>query len=174
MAILVAYASKHGATQAIAERIGERLRAQGLSAEVGSMRTVGDLSRYEAFVLGSAVYFGAWLKQATEFVRRNREVLASQPVWLFSSGPLGSDTAQIDAAIPKQIAALTEALNAHGHQVFFGALDHTRFDVGERLLWALPASHTLLLEGDFRDWSAVDAWAESIAGRLAPMAVGGG
>jgi hypothetical protein len=41
-------------------------------------------------------------------------------------------------------------------------------------LWALPASHTLLLEGDFRDWSAVDAWAESIAGRLAPMAVGGG
>ena len=48
-------------------------------------------------MIGSAVYFGKWSKEGTEFVRRNRASLAAgQPVWLFSSGPLGTQTTDAD------------------------------------------------------------------------------
>ena len=30
-----------------------------------------------------------WLDDARSFVRRNHSILASHPVWLFSSGPVG-------------------------------------------------------------------------------------
>jgi menaquinone-dependent protoporphyrinogen IX oxidase len=40
-------------------------------------------------VIGSGVYYGSWLKEATEWVHRNQAVLAERPVWLFSVGPLG-------------------------------------------------------------------------------------
>jgi hypothetical protein len=52
--ILVAYASKHGATQGIAERIAETLTAAGLEAEARSVQAAGELSGHEAFVIGRA------------------------------------------------------------------------------------------------------------------------
>jgi menaquinone-dependent protoporphyrinogen oxidase len=48
------------------------------------------LAAYDAFVIGSGVYNAHWLKTAAELVRRNHDLLAERPVWLFSSGPLGT------------------------------------------------------------------------------------
>jgi menaquinone-dependent protoporphyrinogen oxidase len=66
MTILVAYASKYGSTQGIGERIAEQLRQLGKQAEARSMDDVSDPSSYEAFVLGSGVYAGSWLKEGRE------------------------------------------------------------------------------------------------------------
>jgi menaquinone-dependent protoporphyrinogen oxidase len=173
MMVLVAYASKHGATQQIAERIAATLRAAGQTAEARPVRSVDDLAAYDAVVIGSAVYFGSWLKAATAFVRRNRAALADRLVWLFSSGPLG--TAATDAqgqdlrvvAEPKEIAEFRAAITPRDHRVFFGALDHRTFGFAERLLWMLPAARTLLIEGDFRDWREIETWASRIADDLA-------
>lgn len=77
--VLVAYASRHGATQAIAERIADVLVAAGQEAEARPVEAVGDVSAYDAFVIGSAVYFGSWMKGATAFVRQNRPVFKAAP-----------------------------------------------------------------------------------------------
>src|SRR4249920_3313524 len=91
MTILIAYASKHGSTQGIAERIAEKFRQLGKEAEARSVDTVEDPGNYEAFVIGSAIYYGSWMKEATDWVHRNQAVLAQRPVWLFSVGPLGTE-----------------------------------------------------------------------------------
>src|SRR5439155_22236561 len=91
MTVLVAYASKHGSTQGIAERIAEKLRQLGKEAEAWPVDAVENPGSHEAFVIGSAIYYGSWLKEATEWVRRNQAVLAGHPVWLFSAGPLGTE-----------------------------------------------------------------------------------
>jgi menaquinone-dependent protoporphyrinogen oxidase len=70
MTILVAYASKHGATQGIAEHIAEQLRQLGKEAEARTVEEVSDPGSYDVFVIGSAVYYGSWLKEATELVHR--------------------------------------------------------------------------------------------------------
>lgn len=87
--VLVAYASKYGATAEIADKIGQVLRQAGLQADVLPTRRVSDLTPYQAVVLGSAVYIGKWRKEAVKFLQANEVVLAEKPVWLFSSGPTG-------------------------------------------------------------------------------------
>jgi len=57
MTVLVAAASRHGATAEIADRICTDLVDRGLSVEVQNLPVANDdLSRYEAFVIGSAIY----------------------------------------------------------------------------------------------------------------------
>jgi menaquinone-dependent protoporphyrinogen IX oxidase len=68
MAVLIAYASKHSSTQEIAERIAAKLRLQGCEAEVRPVGEVANVKSYSGIVVGSAVYFGRWLAEATDFV----------------------------------------------------------------------------------------------------------
>ena len=51
LSILVAYATKHGSTGGIAERIAERLRAAGLDAEALPVKSVRDVASYDAVIL---------------------------------------------------------------------------------------------------------------------------
>ena len=134
---------------------------------------MNDVMSYEAFVIGSAVYSGHWQKEASTFVQRNRAVLARRPVWLFSSGPLGTEAADAKgqdlkvAAKPKEIAEFEDAIGPKGHCVFFGALDPGKLSFSERAIRKLPAARSMLPEGDFRDWTEIDSWASSIARDLA-------
>jgi len=176
MSVLVVYASKHGATRGIAGRIAAGLRTAGCQAEVRSVQDAGDLAAYDAFVIGSAAYESHWRKEATEFVRRNTEVLAARPVWLFSSGPLGTGPADAKGrdlrtvTVPKEIPEFTQALHPRGHHVFFGALDPGKLTFAERSLRKLPAARAALPGGDFRDWPEIDDWAAGIARDLATAA----
>jgi menaquinone-dependent protoporphyrinogen oxidase len=87
--VLVAYATKYGATSEIAEKIGQMLRQEGLTTDVLPADRVNGLASYWAVVLGSAVYIGRWRKEAVKFLENNEAALAGRPVWLFSSGPTG-------------------------------------------------------------------------------------
>ena len=159
MTILVAYASKYGSTQGIAERIAEQLRQLGKQAEARSMDDVADPGSYEAFVLGSGIYAGSWLKEAREWVHRNQAVLAQHPVWLFSSGPLGTEVKDLDSFRPKEMAKFQQAIRPREERIFFGALDYHKLSFPDRMILKALRAH----EGDFRDWPAIEAWATSIA-----------
>jgi len=172
MPVLVAYASKHGATREIAEHIAQALTAAGQQAQACPVKSAENLAGFSAFVIGSAVYIGHWQKEAVEFVRRNHAVLAGHPVWLFSSGPLGTKPTDAQGrdlkvtAEPKDIAGFTEAIHPREHRVFFGVLDPARLGMSERALRKLPVGRTLLPEGDFRDWAEIEDWATAIAREL--------
>jgi menaquinone-dependent protoporphyrinogen oxidase len=177
--VLVAYASKHGATQGIAENIAKTLQAAGLAVVVRPVTAAGDPADYDACVVGSAAYFGSWLAEAAVFVRENRGVLASRPVWLFSSGPIGRETTDAEGrdvvalSVPKEIAEFEHAIRPRGHRVFFGKVALREHGFLGRLAASLPASWMVGVEGDFRDWAAIGAWAEGIARELTPVPAGG-
>src|SRR5688500_16504486 len=88
--VLVAYASKYGATTEIAEKIGQVLRDAGLNVDVLPAHQVDGLASYQAVVLGSAVYAGQWREEAVTFLKAYEYTLADMPVWFFSSGPTGN------------------------------------------------------------------------------------
>ena len=166
MTILIAYASKHGSTQEIAERIAAKLRQMGKKAETRSVETVENPESYEALVIGSGIYYGSWLKAATEWVHQNQAVLATRPVWLFSSGPLGAEVKDTEPQ-PKEIAEFQETIKPRDQQLFFGATDHSRLSFGERMMLKAVRAP----EGDFRDWEAIEAWAASIAKNLSVASI---
>ena len=158
MNVLVTYASKHGSTKEIAERVASGLAERGLVTDLRPMDQVAGLEGYDAVVIGSAVYIGRWMKEATAFVERERPALARRRVWLFSSGPLG-EMPRVD---PPQMAQLVTTLNAVEHRVFAGAMQKERLSLVERaLVKGVKAPY-----GDFRDWTEIDSWVASIDSRL--------
>ena len=54
MDVLVAYATRHGATAGIAERIAGTLRGEGVHAVARPVEEVSQLEDYDAVVLGGA------------------------------------------------------------------------------------------------------------------------
>ena len=181
MDVLVAYATKHGATRGIAEHIAATLDGRGLQTTLRDVNEAGDVAGYDAFVVGSAVYLGQWRKEALEFVRRNSAPVRERPTWLFSSGPLRVTGADAEAEDPRAAAEaselaqlrcadeLREAVQPREHRVFFGVLDPDTLGVAERLMRVLPGGRKLLPEGDFRDWDRIDAWTEAIADQLSTV-----
>jgi menaquinone-dependent protoporphyrinogen oxidase len=170
--VLVAYASRAGSTKGIAEFIGQRLRERGALVDVLGVETVSDLGNYDAFVIGSALYQFHWLKEAKRFVSQNRSLLASRPVWIFSSGPTGpratnkkgQDLKEVSG--PKEIEELREWVHPRDHRVFFGALfiDRIKGAAGLFARW-IPKD----AEGDFRDWKEIGVWTDGITEALSAL-----
>ncbi|HEY7020247.1 MAG TPA: flavodoxin domain-containing protein [Ktedonobacterales bacterium] len=163
MTVLVTYASKHGSTEEIAERITATLRRSGIETDLQPVEAVRDVEPYAAIVLGSAIYYGSWLKEAREFVHHYEAALATRPVWLFSSGPLGVEVKDAEPQ-PKEYAEFKESVRPRDPRIFFGALDYSQLSFMERMV----VKGVRAPEGDFRDWPAIEEWAESIAHALQP------
>ncbi len=174
MKILVAYASKYGSTKGIAEHIGKKLNEHGLEADVINVDEVKNLESYNAFVIGSAVFMGSWMKQAKQFVSKNQALLSTRPVWLFSSGPTsdkktdakGRDLLET-SVMPQEIDGLKALVKPRGHKVFFGALFGEKLTgfVGfvYRIVQKIPSARQNMPEGDFRDWKEIESWTNTIA-----------
>ena len=188
MKVLVAYATRHGSTHGIAERVARTLERNGLEVALERVTEDTPVMGYDAFVIGSAAYATHWLDEATRFVRRNAGLLATRPVWLFSSGPIGTDTLDkngrdvIEASRPKEFTEFAGKLRPRDEHVFFGAYNPDAEPVGlaDRFMQVfmrfMPSVRDSIPSGDFRDWPTIDAWAEGIAAELerssAPVAIG--
>ena len=153
---LVVYASLHGSTAGIAGWVADELRAHGVDAWAVPAAHVADLETIDAVVLGSAVYFGRWMLDASDLVHRQVHALRTKPVWLFCSGPVSE--AGDDEHLAQQ-DRLAELVGARGTRVFGGALDHpTHGPVNAELADFRP--------GDWRDEHGVRRWAREIAAEL--------
>jgi menaquinone-dependent protoporphyrinogen oxidase len=181
--VLVAYATRHGATRGIAERIGEVLAGAGLDTTVRAVGEVGRVDPYDAVVIGGAAYTFHWLKEATAFVRANKAVLATRPVWLFSCGPTGTEPTEqkrqgvLRASVPREFEDLAAAVHPRGQRVFYGAYDPDAPAIGlaegifAKMTARWPSLKTDIPTGDFRDWPEIEAWARDIARELTPVPV---
>jgi len=166
MRVLVTAASRHGATAEIATMIGLALTEAGLEAEVKPLAGLDGVAGYSAVVLGSGVYVGRWLPEATEFVRRHIAELGARPVWLFSSGPTG-DAELTPEHDPVGITDLAASIRARGHRVFRGRLEQGRLGFMERFMIRAVKAPV----GDFRNPSEITGWGREIAAELDKVAL---
>jgi menaquinone-dependent protoporphyrinogen oxidase len=165
LSVLVTAASRHGSTEQIAEEIGHELASQGIHAEVVAPEAVTDVSRYDAVVIGSAVYAGHWLQPAMDLVGRSQRDLTARPVWLFTSGPVGQASGKLAQAMgtdPVELPELRAATCPRAHKIFAGRLDPKGLPLMQRASVRLFRG----VIGDFRDWSEIRQWADEIARQL--------
>ncbi len=164
---LVTYASKYGATREIAEKIANLLRQSGLSVDVSPCRQAAGPASYDAAILGSAVYFGCWRKEAVAFLEAWEKIPSPPPLWLFFSGPTGKGDPKAQAmngqGIPERRRPLIERIKPRDIAFFHGNVDPAALNFIERLALKNVQAPT----GDFRDWDAIASWAGSIAASLA-------
>jgi menaquinone-dependent protoporphyrinogen oxidase len=163
--ILVTYASKHGSTAKIAKKIGETLTQAGFQTAFADAKSVRDISPYQAIILGSAVYYGKWRKEAVKLLKTHEHILAEKPTWFFSSGPTGEgDPVELLAGwhFPTALHEAANRIQPVDIAVFHGALNPDKLNIFER--WILNNVKSPV--GDFREWDAIIAWANSIAHNL--------
>ncbi len=164
--ILVAYASKYGATREIAEKIGAVLRQAGLQADVLPVDGVRDLTAYPAVILGSAVYIGKWQKEALAFLKANEKALAERPVWIFSSGPSGEGN-PVELVegwrLPGDVQPLADRIRPRDVALFHGNIDLEKISFMEKFAVKNIVKKPF---GDYRDWKMIEGWASTIAAAL--------
>lgn len=159
MRVLVAYGTKRGGTEGLARVVGQGLKDAGHLVDVLPARGIESLDRWEAVVVGGALYAWFWQRDARRFVKRHVEELQQLPVWFFSSGPLDFSARDRELPPPGSVARLARLVGAQQHKTFGGQLlDDAK---------AAPA----LPRGDFRDLVAARAWGQALGEELATLPV---
>lgn len=168
--VLVTYASKYGSTQEVADAVAGSLREQGLVVDLQPAGKVRSLDGYKAVVLGAALYYGLWHKDAVNFLVRNEAALARCPVAVFALGPNSTDEIEGQGCrmqLDKELAKFPW-LRPVATELFGGRYP-ARLRFPDSMVAALPASP---MHGkppsDVRDWTAIRAWAGNLAATLQP------
>ena len=157
--VLVAYATRYGSTQEVAEAITVGLRGSGFAVDIQSIQDVMTLDNYTAIVLGAAINNARWHPDAHQFLTQYQETLRQRPVAIFALGPLGTS----DAAMQRSRQQLGKELEKYpwlkpiALGMFIGKVDPAKLGFFERLI--TPAS-------DHRDWQAVRTWAIDLVAQL--------
>ncbi|HSO97593.1 MAG TPA: flavodoxin domain-containing protein [Solirubrobacteraceae bacterium] len=163
--VLVAYASRHGATEGIASRIAGRIAARNVEVELRQLDTVESLDGYDAVVFGAPVYDQSWPPEADRFLDQHRDALAARPLWLFSVGSFG-DTKRLIGSLthrePRRIVEVRSALRPRDYRVFQGVIGKHQWPFWSRVLFRAFGGRF----GDHRDWPVIEAWADVIAQAL--------
>jgi menaquinone-dependent protoporphyrinogen oxidase len=158
--VLLTYASRFGSTQEVAETIASTLSEAGLEVDLQPIQEVKSLDRYDAVVLGAAIYNAKWHAEAHQFVTQHQDALAQLPVAIFTLGPLSASDAakrnshrQLDSELAKY-----PWLKPVVGEIFAGKYDPSKpgLNLFERFL---PAR-------DYRNWDAIRAWASELSARL--------
>ena len=152
MSVLVAYASKHGSTQEVAEAIAATIQGHDVDVDIRPAPTVGrSIGDPELVVLGAPLYSGRWHRDAHRFLKRHRSELMSVPVAVFGMGPRDpSEEAwqrargQLDRALAKRGWLRPVAV------AVFGGVD--------------PTEREGKPKRDLRNWDEIRAWALQVAG----------
>jgi menaquinone-dependent protoporphyrinogen oxidase len=156
MLILIAHASKHGSTAEVAERIGAVLRGRGHLVDVVAASAVDALDPYDAVILGGALYIGRLHRAARRFLHRNATALDERPFAVFAMGPLTLSEKDVAGAGAQLARALGRepGLRPCRQGVFGGVVRPAE----------LPFPFNRMPAADARDWDAIEAWANAVAG----------
>jgi len=164
--VLVAYASRYGSTQEVAEAVAATLRECGLEVKLLPMREVRTVEGYGAVVLGTALYMFHLHKDARRFLSRHRDGLMQRPVAIFAMGPINNVEKEwqgVREQLAKELAQFPW-FTPVAHEIFGGVFDPAKLRFPYNLIPALrrlPAS-------DIRDWTAIRDWANNLAVKLQP------
>lgn len=164
MKLLITYATRTGCTEDLARRIGATLRTAGNDVRVIPIDSAPRVDDFDAVIVGSGVRAGKWHANATDWVVGNANKLAARPLALFTCCLTMKDG---QSKAPEVIAYTRPMLDKTGLKpvgigLFPGWFVPEKFGFIERSILKMMKSP----QGDFRDFSAADAWAGEIAARL--------
>lgn len=160
--ILVAYATKCGATAEISTAITESLCASGLSAELKRANSVTSLEDYQGVVLGTAIYMGSPLKEAANFIEKFGSQISLIPFAVFDVClTMKEATPENQKTALDYLESISSVVSPIKTGAFSGRINYASLPPIYRM-FAQADKEGILAEGDFRDWAAISTWAEDL------------
>jgi menaquinone-dependent protoporphyrinogen oxidase len=157
--ILVAYATRAGSTEGIAEAIAEGLRLAGYDAGTARICDAPDPKEYDRIILGGPIYMGN-MSEVQRYCQEHEGALQSRIIGAFAvgmsfAGDDGEKHAQARDLLKRAIDPLTPTFSGY----FAGMTNPERLSFLQRT--ALTVVRAPI--GDYRDWKAIKGWTEEIA-----------
>jgi menaquinone-dependent protoporphyrinogen oxidase len=160
--VLVAYASKCGATGEVAAHIADKLCEASLSVDLARARDVRSVDPYSRIVLGSAVYMGNVLSESVDFAKKFLSADSDKRIAVFDvSLAMKEDTPDNVQTALGYLDVFNEFFTPTHVGTFAGRIDLDTLPFLYRQ-FAEADSEGILAEGDYRDWAQIDVWAEEI------------
>jgi menaquinone-dependent protoporphyrinogen oxidase len=175
--VLVLYASTHGHTRKIADRIGVVLERSGVHARVRGVHEPGgtrDLGEFDGVIAGASVHGGHHQDEMLTWLGEHHTRLSAMPSAFFSvSLTAADDTDEARAAVRDMIDDVLDATGWIPREcvAFAGALQFKEYNLPTRVVMRLIAHqhdpHVDVHEDtDYTDWAAVERFAEAFAATL--------
>lgn len=171
--VLIAYGTSEGQTARIAEAIANVLREQGLEAYPEDLRrTTPDPRSYDALIVGASVHRARHQAHVEEYVRAQREALATLPTAFYSVSLApcqNTDAGRREAEDYVEAFLRPTGWRPDRIACFAGALAYTKYNV--ILRWVMKriardkGSSDLDTSRDYvyTDWNEVRRFAEACA-----------
>jgi menaquinone-dependent protoporphyrinogen oxidase len=162
--ILVTYATSCGSTQEVAQSIVETLGDCGMETDIQPAKKVKAITNYNAVILGAPLYMSRWHSDVLHFLARQRSVLTTIPMAIFTLGPFHNKQEELSSAREQLDKALVKFswLKPVSVEVFVGKFDPAALRFPYNLILPLKKMPPI----DERDWEAIRAWTECISERL--------
>ena len=169
--VLIAYVTRSGSTEDVAEAMGMTMEEAGVSVDVRPMVDVDSIGDDKSVILGAALYIGHLPKEFHRFLVRFRRELGNLRPWIFVPGPTEKDPKHFAAAEEQVRMELTKYAWLHPAdvRVLGGKFDpqHLELPFPFSLVMKFPGNPIRKLPvSDIRDWEWIKAWARSIADHL--------
>ncbi len=91
MKVLVAYGTRYGATQGIAEKMGEWLKDNNIDSDIINVKKDQwpEIAQYNGLIIGTGIRIGQWIKEMKKFIKKQKNdinTLNGPKVFFVSSG----------------------------------------------------------------------------------------
>jgi menaquinone-dependent protoporphyrinogen oxidase len=187
--VLVTYATMSGSTAEVAQEVAREIGESGTQVEILPLEKVGDLSAYNAVVIGAPMVMG-WHRSARKFLAKNRAAFRQIPLAAFATGMSLTSAGEtevsgvpvfVDETLAKPVEnagrpSLKERFTDINHYAapiikaagpalpvsvafFGGRLEYTRLKLPAMLFVMLVVQAS---PGDRRNWDAIRSWAGSL------------
>lgn len=166
--VLVAYVSRSGSTEDVAEAMGVAMEDAGVKVDVKPMANVESIADDTSVVIGTALYGGRFPREFHGFVKRFQRELGNVRPWIFALGPTENEAKHFAAAEEQARKELAKYpwLHAADVRVMGGSFDPRHLKVGFpfNLAMKLPGNPMRKAPAsDIRDWDFIRRWATGIA-----------
>jgi menaquinone-dependent protoporphyrinogen oxidase len=179
--VLIAYGTRFGSTEEVAEEMRKALDGQDCEAHLLNTKETKDSDwpspkSFDGVLVGSSIKIMRWMKEPKRFLKKNRDILNGEDM------PLGVFVSSMGAAFPesrqeildKCISDVMEELGIKPdiHDAFGGVFDFSSssrmgfFDKQMAKVAAKGMAEDLEVEidtdakNDFRDWNRIRSFAE--------------
>ena len=177
MTVAIVYASTHGHTGKIVDRIAETMRAEGLEVEVAQLGEKADrlIRHCDAVLVAGSVHRGSHQTELVEFVRRHRHWLQEVPSAFVSVSLTAADDEdeEMRAETRRMVDEFVEdtGWTPDRTATVAGAFQFSKYSPFERLVMRLIARrHGTEIDPwedlELTDWKAVEEFAQQFVRRL--------
>lgn len=179
MTVAIVYASTHGHTRKIADRVAETMRTEGLDVEVAEVGEKADglVRDCDAALVAGSVHRGSHQPELVEFVRRHRRLLRDVPSAFISVSLTAAedDDEELRAETRRMVDEFVEdtGWTPDRTATVAGAFQFSKYSPFERLVMRLIArQHGTEIDPwedlELTDWKAVEQFTEEFVRRIRP------